>query len=77
MDITDHNGLVFYDSGAVYLSSTALASLPEFSSLPKNTLVCLRMKSAIASHFGKEENETIYRNSENYIKDLLNAPQNQ
>jgi hypothetical protein len=62
----------FYDERAIYLSSTALYSLPEFSSMPSDTLITLRIKSAVASHFDKEETNLIYQNSENYIRSLLN-----
>ena len=70
---SDGTTLYFYDECAVYLSSTELSTLPVFSSLPEDTLVCLRIKSAIASHFGKEENERNYEISTDYIKNLLNA----
>ena len=68
-----NGALNFYDEGAIYLSSTALYSMPEFSSLPNDTLLCLRIKSAIASHFGKEQTQTLYKNAENYIKSLINS----
>ena len=68
----DGAGLSFYSEEAVYLSSSKLSGLPEFANLPSDTLVCLRIKSAIASHFNKEENERIYKNSEDVIRNILN-----
>jgi hypothetical protein len=69
---SDESPLVFYENEAVYLSSTKLASLPEFSSLPEDTLVTLRIKSAVASIFSKSETEKIYQNSEDVIRNILN-----
>lgn len=63
--------LIFYTDSAVYLSSTKLASLPVFSKLPEDTLICLRTKSAIASHFSKEQTEEQYRRSVEVIKNIL------
>ncbi len=60
------------DECAAYLSSTYLGSLPVFSNLPEDTVVCLRAKSAFASHLGKEETETAYKNSEDAFKRILN-----
>lgn len=71
-DTATSDALQFYDNAAIYLSSTALYSTPEFSKLPKDTLICLRIKSAVASHFGKETTETLYKNSESYVKELIN-----
>ena len=65
-------GLVFYTEDAVFLSSCPFSSLPVFNNLPDDTLVCLRMKSAVASHFGKENTEEQYRRSEEIIKKILN-----
>lgn len=65
--------LSFYDECAIRLSSTSLSSMPEFSSLPSDTLICLRIKSAIASHFNKSENERLYKNSEAYLREILNS----
>ena len=62
---------VFYTDSAVYLSSTKLSSLPVFSNLPEDTLICLRTKSAIASHFSKEQTEEQYRRSVEVIKNIL------
>ncbi len=68
----DAHVLELYDNSAAYLSSTKLASLPEFSSLPSDTLVCLRIKSAVAEHFGKEEAQIAYQNSETLLKNIIN-----
>lgn len=68
----DSPRVIFYADDAVFLSSTYLASLPVFSNMPEDTLVCLRMKSAISSHFGKEDTEEAYRRSEETIRKILN-----
>lgn len=65
-------GLEFYSEDAVLLSSCAFSALPVFNNLPNDTLVCLRMKSAVASHFGKESTEEQYRRSEEIISKILN-----
>ena len=62
----------FYADDAIFLSSTYLATLPVFTSMPEDTLICLRMKSAISSHFGKDETEEIYKRSEEIIREILN-----
>ncbi len=69
------DGLVYYDEYSVVLSSTPLyknsAAVREI--LPADTLVVLRIKSAIASAFGGSQNEERFARSEEIFKNILGA----
>ena len=56
---------------AIYLKSTAFSQLPALSSLPDNTVIALRVKSAISAHFSDKENDELYRRSEELLKSML------
>ena len=60
-----------YASDAVRLSSLDLYELPALSSLPEDTLICLRAKSAISSHFNSSATDEAYRRAEDYLRKLL------
>ena len=65
------NDFVFEGDNAVYLSSTDLYSLAPFSSLPDDTLICIRINSEVSSAFGKRKNAELYKRAEEYITSLL------
>ena len=65
------NDFRFEGESAVYLASTPLYELPTFSSMPEDTLICIRINSEISSRFGKKKNAEIYRRSEEYLTSLL------
>jgi hypothetical protein len=65
------NGFVFEGENAIYLASTDLYKLAPFSSLPEDTLICIRIKSAFSSAFGKEKTNEYYRRAEEYLTTLL------
>jgi hypothetical protein len=68
-------GLLYYDEFSVVLSSTPLyknsAAVREI--LPADTVVVLRIKSAIASVFGGSENDERFERSEEIFKNILGA----
>ena len=68
-------GLEYYDEYAVVLSSTPLyknsAAVREI--LPADTLVVIRIKSAISSVFGGSENDERFARSEEILKNILGA----
>ncbi len=70
--ITENSEVEFYDASAVYLSSTRFYSLPGVSSLPKDTLVCLRSPSVFASHFNKKDTERDYERGKATVIKILN-----
>ncbi len=63
----------FLDEGAIYLHSSGLgfAELPGISSLPKNTVICIRQVNAVASHFDKEEHQELFRRAEDVLVEIL------
>jgi len=63
--------LEYYSERAIKLSSTDFYSLPGISELPEDTLICLRLSSAVADAFGGERNEEIFKNAEKVIKNIL------
>ena len=65
------NNFVFEGENAIYLASTDLYKLAPFSSLPEDTLICIRIKSAFSSAFGKEKTNELYRRAEEYLTTLL------
>lgn len=65
------NDFVFEGDNAVYLSSTDLYGLAPFSSLPEDTLICIRINSEVSSAFGRRKNAELYRRAEEYITALL------
>ena len=67
----EDNDFVFEGDNAVYLSSTDLYSLAPFSSLPEDTLICIRINSEVSSAFGRRKNAELYRRAEEYITTLL------
>ena len=62
----------FLDDCAIYLHSTEFGKLPGLCDLPENTLITLRTRDAVASHFNKEENEKNYQNAITVIKNMIN-----
>ena len=69
----EENELEYYSDYAVKLSSTPFYKKnPAIRDVfPADTLVCLRIKSAISSAFGGSENEEIYRRSEIVFSHIL------
>ena len=71
----DAEGLEYYDEYAVILSSTPLyknsAAVREI--LPADTLVTIRIKSAISSVFGGSENDKRFERSEEILKNILGS----
>ena len=69
------DGLVYYDEYAVVLSSTPLYqnSVAVRDILPADTLVVLRIKSAISSVFGGSENDERFARSEEIFKNILGS----
>lgn len=62
----------FYDDAAVYLNSTEFGKLPGLCDLPENTLIVLRSKGALSSHFNKKDTEKLYANAEQVVKNMIN-----
>ena len=67
----EDNNFVFEGDNAIYLSSTDLYKLAPFSELPEDTLICIRIKTAFSSDFGKEKTDEYYRRAEEYLKTIL------
>ena len=63
----------YYNECAVYLSSLEIYKKEGFSSLPEDTVVCIRTKGAVSSLFDKDGNEKAYAASEDLIRKLLGA----
>lgn len=70
--VEDGTELEYYDECTVYLHSTDFYLLPGVNKLPEDTLICIRAKSAVASHFNSAETNEIYRRSEDMLKNILN-----
>ena len=68
----ENTSLKYYDDNSVYLSSTKFYSLPGISSLPDNTLVCLKKPSVFASHFNEKETKRDYARAETAVIKILN-----
>lgn len=66
----DH-GLELYADNAVYLRSSTFHDLPAISNLPDDTLICLRMKSAVGGRFDKGSTEEHFARSEQVIRNIL------
>ncbi len=76
MPIADYapedNSLEYYNEYAVKLSSTALwDNVSVRDTLPEDTLVVLRIKSAVSSAFGGKENDERFRRSEDMLRNIL------
>ena len=67
----EDNDFVFEGENAIYLASTDLYKLAPFSSLPEDTLICIRIKSAFSSAFGKDKTDEFYRRAEEYLTAIL------
>ncbi len=65
-DLTDT-----YDDYAVYLHKTPLAELPGFKSMPRDTLLCFRRISYMATVSGKKKAEAVYRRHEDVFSAML------
>ena len=65
------NDFEFEGENAVYLASTDLYLLEPFSSLPEDTLICIRINTDISSAFNKRKNAEYYRRAEEYLTALL------
>ena len=63
-----------YSPSAARLSSTGFYSLPGICDMPEDTLVCLRNKSALSSHFNKKGAERDYTRGKEAIINVLNYP---
>ena len=61
----------YYDESAIYLKSTAFASSPGFKNLPDDTLIVLRVPSAVASFFDRGDNERKFEDAEELLKNIL------
>lgn len=72
--LPEGHSLKLYSDNAVYLSSSTFYDLPGICNLPEDTLICLRMKSALANHFNKGSNEKAFANSEKTIRQILAYP---
>ncbi len=62
----------FFDSAAVYLHSTEFGKLPGLCDLPEDTLIALRSKGALSSHFNREDTDELFNNAEKVVKNMLN-----
>ena len=62
----------YYTDSAVLLSSTGFSKLPGISSLPSDTLICLKNPSVFASHFNEKETAKNYERGSETIKNILN-----
>ena len=67
----ENTELEYKDSCAVYLSSTGFYSLPGISTLPENTVLCLRKITPLGAHFNKKDAEEHFKRSEDVIKNIL------
>ncbi len=74
----EENELEYYSDYAVKLSSTPFyKNNPAIRDvLPADTLVCLRIKSAVSSAFGGSENEENYRRAEIVFSNILGGEAN-
>lgn len=70
--VNEGTDIRFLDDSAIYLNSTEFGQLPGLCDLPENTLITLRTRDAVASHFNKEENEKNYQNAVTVIKNMIN-----
>ena len=55
----------------IYLRSLPFGALPYISDFPDDTVVCLRRLSEVSSHFGKKENEELFRRGEDTMLRIL------
>ena len=62
----------FLDDSAVYLHSTEFGKLAGLSDLPEDTLITLRSKSALSSHYNKKSTNEHYENAEKVVRNMLN-----
>ena len=60
-----------YSDSAVKLGSLRAYELEGLSILPEDTLVCIRSRSAISSHFNASRTEEEYKRAEDYLRRLL------
>ena len=67
----EDNDFVYYTESAIYLSSTPLYSLPGFSEMPEDTLICLRIYSEVTAAMGNRKSAETYERSEEYIREIL------
>ena len=70
--VTEESYVEYYDTGAVYLSSTRFYSLPGISSLPADTLICLKSPSVFASHFNQKDTERDFSRGKTTATKILN-----
>lgn len=61
----------YYDESAVYLKSTAFGNSDGFKNLPDDTLIALRVPSAVASFFNKKDNEKRFNEAEELLRSVL------
>lgn len=69
--ITDGGEYEYASERGIYLKSLPFGNLPYISDLPDDTVVCLRRLSEVSSHFGKKENEELFRRGEDIITKIL------
>ena len=72
-----NTSLEYYDDTcrAVYLASTKLYTLPGFSSLPKDTVICLK-STGFSTHLDKKANEQAYNRAKDTLVKILNSTAN-
>lgn len=62
----------YLDDSAVYLHSTEFGKLPGLCDLPENTLITLRSRSALSSHYNKDGTNEHYNNAEKVVRNMIN-----
>jgi hypothetical protein len=72
LNVNASEDIKFYSDEAILLSSTNFYSLPGICEFPEDTLICLKNKSAVASHLNKKETEKAYSNGLEVIKKIVN-----
>lgn len=70
--VNEGTDVKFLDDSAVYLNSTEFGKLAGLSDLPENTLITLRAKSALSSHYNKNKTIEHYENAEKVVRNMLN-----
>ena len=67
----ESSSLEYYSESAIKLSSTDFYKLPGISQLPEDTLICLRLSSAVADAFGGEKNAENFKHAEDIVRNML------
>lgn len=66
-----YQGIEYYADNAIYLSSIGASSLPGLSTLPKDTLVCIRRPGVLATK--SDEHIEHFENAKKILENLLNT----